>query len=210
MKPYTKSPFIVFQDFISPLLCEQLVDSIRVSEPVYNHEGYPEKMERFHAESEQLVFEKFKPLIPQVEQHYELKYRGTENLLFQYFPVSAELAEKPGCANSQFLRKRWVKVRDRDLTGILWLRDYNDKTPIDLRTDVYGGKLEFPQYGFSLQPQRGTLVLYPAYPNFITAVSQVLVGELYCIRFNLCAEGIWLYQPENFPGQWSDWFKEFE
>ena len=204
-----KSPFMVFQDLISPLVCEQIVNRIHVNEPVIDQNGYPEKMERFHAECEDLIFTKFKPHIPAVEQHFNMKYRGTESLLFQYFPVSADMAEKHGCANSHFLRKRWVKVKDRDITGILWLKDYNDKTPIDLRTDVYGGKLEFPQYGFSLQPQRGTLVLYPAYPNFITAISQVLVGELYCVRFNISADGVWLYQPENFPGTWSDWLKEF-
>ena len=205
----TKSPFMVFQDLISPLLCEEIIESIRVKEPVYNQDGYPEKLERFHADSEAKIFERFKPHVPAIEAHYGLKYRGTENLLFQYFPVSADVAEKPGCANSQFLRKRWVKTKDRDLTGILWLKDYNNETPIDLRTDVYGGKLEFPQYGFSLQPQRGTLVIYPAYPNFITAVSQVLIGELYCVRFYITADELWLYQPENFQGNWTEWFKEF-
>jgi hypothetical protein len=204
----SKSPFLVYQDFISPLTCEEIISKVSIREPVLNKDGYPEKLERFHADCEKTIFERFKPLVPEIEQHYNFKYRGTESLLFQYFPTSNDLAEKPGCANSQFLRKKWVKVKDRDLTGILWLKDFNDTVPIDLRHEVYGGKLEFPQYGFSLQPQRGTLVLYPAYPNFITAISQVLVGDLYCVRFNVSAEN-WLYQAADFPGTWQEWLAAF-
>jgi hypothetical protein len=200
----TKSPFLIYQDFISPLMCEEIISKIEVKQKIVDQDGYPEKMERFHAECEKPIFERFKPLIPEIESHYGFKYRGTESLLFQYFPVSNDVAEKPGCANSQFLRKKWIKTKDRDITGMLWLKDYNDEVPVDPRYEVYGGKLEFPWYGFSFQPQRGTLVLFPAYPHFITAISQILVGDLYCVRFNLSAEN-WLYQPANFPGTWQEW-----
>lgn len=204
----TKSPFLVYQDFISPKLCDQIIDKIRVNEPTLDHEGVAMKMDRLNAESQHIIFSKLKPLIPEIESHYDFVYRGTEEILFQYFPVSKGLAEDPNCANSKFLRKKWVKIKDRDITGILWLKDYNDQTPLDTETEVYGGKLEFPQYNFSLQPQRGTLVLYPAYPHFITAISQVLIGDLYCARFQLSAEQ-WLYQPTNFPGSWTEWFQYY-
>lgn len=204
-----KSPFFVLQEFISPLECENIISKVKINEPIFNEDGYPEKMERFHAECEDLLFARFKPHVPAIEERYGLKYRGTEKLLFQYFPVSSEFAESPRCANSQYIRKKWVKTRDRDLTGILWLRDYQNETPIDTSHEVYGGKLEFPQYQFSLQPQRGTLILYPAYPNFITTISQVLVGELYCVRFNITAEGSWFYDPQQFGGTWSEWFKDY-
>jgi len=203
-----KSPFLVYQDFISPKLCEQIIDKISLVEPTTDDDGFPVKMERLNAESQDIIFSKFKEHIPEVESHYNLKYRGTEEILFQYFPVSKGLAEEPNCANSKYLRKKWVKVKDRDITGILWLKDFNANVPIELKTEVYGGKLEFPQYNFSLHPQRGTLVLYPAYPHFITAISQILVGELYCARFEISAEN-WLYQPANFGGTWDQWFKEY-
>lgn len=203
-----KSPFLVYQDFISPKLCDDIITKIQVKEPTLDDDGFAVKLERFNAESQDILFSRFKELIPEVEQHYGLTYRGTEEILFQYFPVSKGLAEEPNCANSKYLRKKWVKIKDRDLTGILWLKDYNNVVPIELKTEVYGGKLEFPQYNFSLHPQRGTLVLYPAYPHFITAISQILIGDLYCARFQVSAEE-WLYQPENFPGTWTDWFKEF-
>lgn len=203
-----KSPFLVYQNFISPKLCDQILEKIEVKEPTLDDDGFATKMERFNIESQDIIFSKFKTIIPEIEKYYDLKYRGTEEILFQYFPVSSGLAEEPNCANSKYLRKKWVKTKDRDITGILWLKDYNNVVPIDVKTEVYGGKLEFPQYNFSLHPQRGTLIMYPAYPHFITAISQILVGELYCARFQVSADQ-WLYQPDKFPGTWSEWFREF-
>jgi hypothetical protein len=78
---------------------------------------------------------------------------------------------------------------------------------------VFGGKIEFPAYNFSLVPQRGTLVLFPAGPHFITVISPILLGDLYQIKLNVCINaqggGRWFYQPQNFPGKWSDWLSEF-
>jgi hypothetical protein len=205
-----KSPFLVYQNFLSPKACQEIVDAVKVAVPNRDVDGFALKMERFHTECEDKIFAKFKPLVPELESHYNLKYSGTEHLIFQHFPEGMKgLAEQPHCENSQFLRKKWVKVRDRDLTGILWLKDYNDEIPLDTKMEVYGGKLEFPAYNFSLQPQRGTLMVYPAGPHFISATSPVLVGDLHCVRFHIAAEGLWLYQPNDFQGNYLDWFKEY-
>jgi hypothetical protein len=200
---------MIFQDFLSPKQCDAILDQVRLVAPNLDKEGNPAKMERFHNDAEDQIFDKFQPLIPQIEAHYDLKHKGTERLLFQCFPEGmATIAEAPHCESSAMVRKKWVKVRDRDLTGILWLKDHQHEPPLDLKTEVYGGKLEFPIYNFSLQPQRGTLVLYPAGPHFITATSQVLVGDLYAVRFHIAADGIWIYQPSNFPGNYVEWFAE--
>ncbi len=204
-----KSPFLIFPEFISPKVCQDIVDRVKVKADT-DTDGYPIKMERFHAEAQSILFEKFKALIPEITKHYDFEYKGTENLVFQHFPEGMKgLAENPHCENSQYLRKKWVKVHPRDITGILWLKDYHDSVPLDPRIEVYGGKLEFPAYNFGLQPQRGMLVLYPAGPHFITATSPVLVGDLDCVRFHIAAEGIWLYQPDKFGGNYNEWFKEY-
>lgn len=205
-----KSPFLVYQEFISPKMCQELVDMVSVAKLDVDQDGYPIKTERFHEPAQSIIFERFKALIPTIEAHYGFTYKGTEQLVFQQFPEGMKgLGENPHCANSQFLRKKWVKIHPRDITGILWLKDYQDSVPLDPRIEVYGGKLEFPAYNFSLQPQRGTLMLYPAGPHFITATSPVLVGDLHCVRFHIAAEGIFLYQPAEFPGQWHEWFQAF-
>lgn len=205
-----KSPFLVYQEFLSPKLCEIVLNNVKVSEPDKDADGFPIKMERFDDESENIIFSKFQELVPELESHYNLKYKGTEKLVFQHYPDGMNgPAEQPHCESSKYLRKKWVKVQPRDLTAVLWLKDYNDTPPVEQRTEVYGGKLEFPAYNFSLVPQRGTLVVYPAGPHFISAISPVLVGGLYQVRFHIAAEGIFLYQPENFKGGYQQWFEQY-
>lgn len=201
-----KSPFLVFQDFLDGVTCDRVAETVRVVPTLDNNEK-PMAMERFHAPSEEMIFESFKLLLPTLEEHYVgFKYRGTEHLVFQQFPVNGQMGEQPHCENAVYKRKKWIRVKDRDLTGMLWLKDYQDAPPFNLNTQVLGGKLEFPVYQFSFQPQKGTLVIYPSCERFISLTSPVLVGELQCIRFHICGEGLWLYNPEDYPGDFRTWF----
>ncbi len=214
-----KSPFFVLQDFISPKMCDDILSKIEIKQPDIDKEGNPIKMERHHDEIEDLLFSRFRENIKAFEEYYNINYVGTEKLLFQYYPENAKApAEQPGCENSKFIRRKWVKVKNVDFTGILWLKDFNSQVPLDPRTEVYGGKLEFPIYNFSLVPQRGTLVLFPASPHFISAISPVLVSQLYQVKFNVCVSekdgSMYFYQPAQFPfdegkGALMSWFEEY-
>lgn len=209
-----KSPFFIQQDFLSPLTCDAILKDIEIKSPDVDKNGDPTKTERHCLLWEQDIIERFRDLVPEIESRYDAKYRGLEKPLFQYYPENTKApAEKPGCANSEYARKKWVKVRDIDLVGYVWLKDYNDKVPHDPRTEVFGGKLEFPAYNFSLVPQRGTLVIMPAGPHFVTAMSPILLGDAYQIKLNISIKnrdgGMWFYQPGNFAGKWTDWLKEF-
>lgn len=202
-----KSPFLIFQSFLTTSECDRIAEDSHI-ETILDDQGKAIPTERHHAQSEAYIFEKLKPLIPQVERHFDLKYRGTEHMVFQQFPPTGKPDDKPHCENSVYKRKKWIKVRDRDLTGALWLKEFHDQPPFNVKTQVYGGKLEFPVYNFGFQPQRGTLVIYPAGPHFISLTSPVMVGELQLVRINIAAEGIWLYQPDRFPGDFRVWFND--
>jgi hypothetical protein len=205
----TKSPFLVFQHLIEPAVCDQIARTVRV-EPLKNDDDTLQSTERYHPESEITIFEKFQPLIPALEEHYTgFNYRGTEHLVFQQFPITnGNPAEEPHCENAVFKRKRWLRVKDRDLTGILWLKDYQEAPPFDVKTQVLGGKLEFPVYNFGFQAQKGTMVIYPACERFISLTSAILVGELQCVRFHICGEGLWIYNPDDYPGDFRTWFND--
>lgn len=205
-----KSPFMVYQDFLSPKQCDQILKHIEVKGEHVGEDGRPAKMERLHEGAQNIIFDKLKPLVPEIEEHYGFKYKGTEKVKFQIFPEGMSgPAEAPRCQNAEYLRRKWVKTAPIDVTAVLWLKDYQDAPPLDERMEVYGGKLEFPAYNFSLTPQRGTLILYPAGPHFITAISPIMVGSLQQARINIGAEGQWLYQPSDFPGSWNEWFEQY-
>jgi hypothetical protein len=207
------SPFLVFDHFISPANCERLIEELAIREPSRTDDGIPLKHERILSDVEhvQLIKTRLEEQIGLIESQYFATVTGLAPAVFQqHFENPNNPCEGHGCENSRFIRKKWVKTKDVDLVGYLWLKDFNNGVPLDPRHEVYGGKLEFPAYDFSIVPQRGTLVLYPAGPHFITAISPVLVGSLEQIKITIRLKqkdgGIWLYQPANFAGTYQDWF----
>ena len=210
MNKSIKSPFMVFQDFISPKYCDIILNNIKMKIPDVDEDGKPIKMVKHNPDSEKIIFSKLKTIIPKIKDYYVFDYEGTEHIDFYGYPEGMNgPAEVPHCENSEYIRKKWVKVHARDLTGVLWLTDYQEKPPIDTRYEVYGGKLEFPAYDFSLLPQKGTLIIYPAGPHFISAISPIAVGTLYQARINMVAKNNWIYQPDKFPGTYREWFNEY-
>jgi|688.fasta_scaffold05161_9 hypothetical protein len=215
-----KSPFYVVQDFLSPKQCEELVSQYQVKTPNTNLTGDPVKLEKTMepAKGQTVIMQKLREHIPLIEQHYDATYRGTESLVLTHYPEFEKApAEQPGCENSKYIKRKWLKIKDVDLTGIIWLKEYHDSIPLDPRYEVYGGKTEFPTYNFSLVPQRGSLIIFPAYPHFVHCISPILVGDLYQIKVNIALShkngGMWMYQPKEFQANGSDfigsWFKDF-
>lgn len=201
------SPFHVVEDFISPLYCEKLIKGLALSKPSISENGQPLKHERLISQDlSGLILSELDAQIPLIERRYGAAPVGEPALLFrQYWENSKAPAEAMGCENSKYSRKKWVKIKDVDLVGFLWLKTYHDAVPLDPRIEVYGGKLEFPAYNFSLVPTAGTLVMFPATPHFVTAMSHVMFGSLELIKINVKLEN-WSYDPQAYPGTYQDWF----
>jgi hypothetical protein len=201
-----KSPFLVYENFISPLLCEQLVDNVDVIIPDLDVNGKPTKMIRHDEESETLIYERMQPVYPRLESYYVgFKHRGTERMSFEWYPEGMQAAH-PHCESSDYLRKKWLRTRDRDLTGVLFLCDYQEQVPFDTDFEVYGGKLEFPQHNFGFNPQRGTLVIFPSDPHFINGTASINAGDLFQVRIHFASKMPYLYQPSQFLGDYTSWF----
>jgi hypothetical protein len=203
-----KSPFYVVQNFISPKQCEMIVDDLGYYSPDLDPEGKPIKMMRHHEPSEKIIYEKFKSLIPKLEAYYDFEHRGTEHITFEY--MAAGVKPEPVCDSSKWIKKKWVRTKDRDFSAVLFLSDYQEDVPFDSEYEVYGGKLEFLQHKFGFNPQRGTLIVYPSSPHFINAFSEIFVGDLYVARFYIASQMPYLYQPDEFPGNYLSWFGHLE
>jgi hypothetical protein len=213
MTEKTHSPFHVVENFISPANCEKAIAEYGISVPSLSEDGRPLKNERLIKDPglSNLIQEAILNAGQEIQDRYNGIIKGMEVPHFQqYFENPKQPAEPHGCENAVLKRKAWQKVKDIDLVGYIWLKDYGNGVPLDPRFEVYGGKLEFPMYNFSLVPQRGTMVLFPAGPHFITAVSPILVGSLEVIKFTIKLtkdDTFWLYQPENFSGTYQTWFE---
>lgn len=208
------SPFHVIEEFLSPLNCERIISELGISTPSLHEDGHPMKHERLVKDPAllNLIQGALSEHIEAVQERYSALIKGMNVPLFQqYFEDPKRPCELHRCENSELKRKKWVKVKDVDLVAYIWLKDFESGVPLDPRYEVYGGKLEFPAYNFSLVPQRGTMVLFPAGPHFITAISPVLVSSLEQIKFSLKLTSpndgeLWIYQPSSFPGTYLDWF----
>lgn len=202
-----KSPFVIHQDFFSPLQCEKLIQLIGFDHCTRTPEDKPDKTIRSSELGDQMIFEKLEPLIPSLEEHYNLKYAGTAPMTYEWYPEGCQ-QQPPQAENSKFLRKKWVKVYNRELTGIVFLSQYQDQGTLDPACDVYGGKIQFPQHDFSLQSETGSLVIYPSYPHFVSVISQIDLGNLYLARFHIAAKEPWLYDPKQYQGTYKEWFEK--
>ena len=211
---HTHSPFHTVEDFISPANCEKIIAELGIKVPSNDEDGKPLKHERILNDPDMVAL--IKNALHEQASDIQTRYKGLvkhmETPHFQqYFENPKRPCEPHGCESSKYVRKKWVKTKDIDLVAYVWLKDYGGGVPLDPRHEVYGGKLEFPAYNFSLIPQRGTMVMFPAGPHFITAISPILVGSLEQIKFSLKITeptgSHWLYQPSNFPGTYTDWFE---
>jgi hypothetical protein len=211
----TKSPFFVIEDAVSPSKCELIAKQLGIRVPSLDEKGKPLKHERLvtGADIGAIIQSAIQPSVAEMEERYDGSITGIETPVFQQFFENPEVPCQPhGCENAKYLRKKWVKHRDVDLVGYLWLKDYNGNVPLDPSFETYGGKLEFAAYNFSLVPQRGTIVFFPAGPHFITAISPILVGSLEQIKItmklHLPDDAPWIYQPSAYPGTYQEWFSQ--
>lgn len=205
------SPFHVVENFISPLQCERIISALALKRPDIAENGQPLKHER-HVPPEVggSIISELNAIAPFIEQRYGAEVVDTPKLILQqYWENSKAPAEYHWAEGWKFARKKWTKTNAVDLVGFIWLKDFHSSVPMDPRYEVYGGKLEFPTYKFSLTPVRGTLVLYPATPHFVAAISHVMLGSLEQIKITmrLSKDGAaWTYEPSNFPGTYQEWF----
>lgn len=132
---------------------------------------------------------------------------NSQSVKFQQFWENAKSpAQQISLPGWKYSRKKWTKLSGVDLVGIVWLKDYNDSVPLDPRFETYGGKLEFPSFDFSFVPVRGTLVIFPATPNFAYALSHVLYGSLEQLVFGITLNSPLEYKSEQFGGTFREWF----
>lgn len=204
--PKPKSPFFINEAFLSPLLCEQVVDALECVQPDVDQDGYPQHREIDNEHLEKIIFDKFQDMIPSIEEYYNIQHRGTKPIHFHWYPQAYPGDEKITCENARFHEGKWYRVKDADLTAIIFLSDYNDNVPFDSEYEVYGGKYEFPQHDFGFNAQRGTMIIYPSDPHFLNRVADVKAGDLFLAKFHIGTMEPFIYDPQQFPGTYETWF----
>jgi len=203
----SRSPFYVVEEFLSPLLCEEIIDICDYTVPDTNKDGKVVRSIKSNERAESIIYERLLGLLPSIQDYYNFKHKGTEPIIFEWYPEGCKGKDNPmGSENSKFVRGKWLRTHQRDITGVLFLCDYQDNPNFEDEYEVYGGKLEFPQHAFGFNPRRGTLILFPSDPHFINVTSDVFIGDLFQSRIQIAADTPYFYDPEMFPGNYTQWF----
>lgn len=203
----SKSPFYVIPDFVSPMMCEEIIDQLDMFEPDRDRDGKPVSSTRTNEDYEMFLFQEFQKYKDSISAYFGCEHRATTEFTFTWYPQGSKGPMQS--ENSKYMNKKWFRVYDRDITCVLFLSDYQDKPPFDDDYEVYGGKLEFPQHGFGFNAQRGTLIAFPSEHHFINGVSSILAGSLYLAKFHIATKAPLIYDPVQFPGNYRTWLREF-
>jgi len=200
--PY-KSPFIILEDAVSPMQCEELLDNTDFVTMDVDKHGKPAMTIRMSDEASAIVHPILQHIGAQIEEKYGSPIHSLEQSRIQWMDDS--VVPSPVCDNSFRSHDKWLRVHDRDLTATLFLVDFNDKPPFDGEFEVYGGKLEFPSHQFGFNPVRGTVVIHPSDPHFTHIFSPVRAGDLFVVKTFITLKTPLLYSPKNFPGSYQHW-----
>lgn len=200
----TKSPFYIVEEFLSPLLCEDILEASNFTVPNIDKDGNEVLTVKSCEPASQIIFERMQHILDDVQSYYQILYKGTEPMSFEWFPQNS--MGKAQAENSIYVRGKWARVKAPDLTAIIFLSDYQENAEFDTAYEVYGGKLEFPQHQFGFNPTRGTLIIFPSGPHFINQTTHINAGDLFQVRIQIVAKAPYYYDPTQFTGNYTTWF----
>lgn len=200
-----KSPFLVIENFISPLLADEIIVNTNFNTPDLYPDDKPMVTTKFDEEFDDIISDRINKLVvPILAKHFDTSISTIHPIEIEMLVPDAHVPVHADGFN--LVDNNWVKTKPWDFTAILFLSEHTNETNIDDLTQCNGGKLEFINFNFSFNPTVGTLIVFPNDPRFSNASSYVKIGECYQIRIHLQSDIMYLYDPSKFKGSPDIWF----
>lgn len=133
-------------------------------------------------------------IIPKINKHYKTNIIKVEGSLIKPFKQL-----QCGCG---IFKYQWNKINNSSFVGYIPLKTFNDESPFDIETDVYGGQLIMTQYKTSLKPAIGQLCVFPSTPNFAHYFNDVTLGNLDIIKLLFICETKYQFNYEDWSVNW--------
>jgi len=200
-----KPPFLIVNDFLSPLECEDIVNRSLFEFPNRDIDGKAIKSVTRNILTQNRILPYLDDVIDAVEDYFAVEHGGILPLMIECYP---ENCKQEGLRAENSVKKdgKWQRINDHDFTGIIFLKDSSTDKNFDDMFEVYGTKLEFPNHQFGFRPQRGQLIIFPSAPNFVNTTISPKIGDMYQIRFHMVAASPYHYEMNKFPGNYKTWF----
>lgn len=201
----TRSPFLIFEEALSPLQCEAIIEDASFLFPDVDKNNRPIVTTKHTTLAHKLISEALEDRRDEIQAHYQSNIIDMEPSRVLW--ANSTVTPVPVCDNSSRYKGNWLRIHNRDVTAVVFLVDFNSDPQFDSDFEVYGGKLEFPTYNFGFNPQRGTMITYPSDPHFTHVISPVQVGHMYMTKTFLSFDTPLLFKPSQFPGTYIDWLE---
>jgi hypothetical protein len=205
MPKQSKSPFILWEDFIPQNQCEEILINLKHSIPNRNNKNVPIKTIKTNQLDEIRLMPKIDELLDHAEQYYGFKTLNVSPFDYEWRAEGYE-AEQPRPDNGMFFNGKWIKSKDVDFTIIVFLSTSKDVSIKDTFLESFGGKLEFFNHKLTIAAKAGTVVMFPSNEHFLNTFSDVTLGNSNCARIQITATTPYDYKAENFPGDYRTWF----
>lgn len=183
----TKSPFFVVKSFVSPMVCETIVDRLFDKQVRYAKNG---RVVIDDDNTTNEIYKRFIPVIKSIEEYFDYQNMGVDIDIERYFTGSDEFS---------FLTHKDFKTKQTHaFEGLLFLSDYQETPPLELEYEVYGGKVKFTSWNFRVLPNRGNMIIFPKNIRFKHIITPVEVGNLFLIRLKLKSTKRWIYEKSKY------------
>ena len=201
-----KSPFLVIEDFLSPLDCEIIVEKYGNSLPDCNDKGVELKTILPHPLYENRIWNKLSDYFEYIESYYSVEIESLSKMHVEWYPEGCP-QEPVRCENSIYTNKKWSITNKNDFTVIIFLKSFNSSKNFDTDFECYGGKLEFPNHNFGFTPIRGTAIIFPSNQYFLNATKSPEISDMFQARLHITCEKRFQYSPKSYEGNYTTWFK---
>lgn len=199
-----KSPILIIEDFLSPLECEDIISRALTRVKLDNSDFEKQKITLHDPITQNRLAERIESLSYHMEEYFGYEHREVYNIEINILPEGHKKMQ-PVCENSVNLNG-WTRGNNKDFVCMVFLVDKHEDGMIDLDFEVSGGLLQMIKHNFSISPKRGTLVVFPGDSNFLYNFSDIEIGDLIFLKFWVSATVPYVYNRENFPGNYTNWF----
>lgn len=201
-----RSPFLILNNFLSPLECENYVYASDLSFPNTEVDGTPVKTTFKLPLLQRRVWNRIEQYFSSIESYYNVEIDSVSSIDVEWYPEKC-LDEPARCENSLYNGRKWAIRNNYDFTVIVFLKTYNEKTDFDVDFECYGGKLEMINHQFSFNPNRGNAIVFPSNQYFINRTTSPILGDFLQLRFHITCTQRFAYDRNMYMGNYSTWFK---
>lgn len=201
-----KSPFLLINNFMSPMECESLLASLDTYMPNCDKDKKAIKTTIRIPVFQNRIWQRMEHYFDNVEEYYGVEIDSVTPVDVEWYPERC-MEEPQRCENSAYNGTKWSIFNDYDFTVVVFLKDYNDKPDFDEDFECYGGKLQMVNHAFSMTPRRGMAVIFPSNQYFINRTESPSYGDAFQLRMHIVCSERFKYDRRNYEGNYSIWFK---